>query len=482
MISLKKNFVYNLLLGLSNILFPFITAPYIARVLSPEGVGLFNFANTYSSYFSIVALLGVPTYGIREIAKVRHDKVETNKILSELVTLTIITTLIASIVYILSILFIEQLNNDLIIFAIIGFVLYLAPFNINWFFSGFEDFGYIAARSIIIKTISLVSIFVFVHTPDDLLIYVVISVFANVANNIWNVFKLYRSGYSIRLSFSGIKKHVRPNMILLASSIAMTLYTILDTIMLGVMSSYTEVAFYNFASQISRAFIVVVTSLSAVTLPRISNVTSDGNYDEANALINKSYSFVLFLVIPISVSTLLLSHDFVPLFLGNQYDGVILPLQIMAGMAIAIGINNLIGTQGLIGLGNDKYFLRSVIWGATSNLILNIILIPPYGAVGASISSLVAESIVAIAMIFYMYKVTPIRLSTFCELKSIAVSSFLLVPLYFIITQLINGWLLVIGYTIFAVFIYMTAQYLLENTNVDIIISIVNNNYKKIKV
>lgn len=467
--TIKRNFVYNLLLGLSSILFPFITAPYIARVLSPEGVGLFNFANTYSSYFAIVALLGVPTYGIREIAKVRENRTEISKLLSELVSLTVISTLIVSLIYLITIVCFEQLNHDIVIFVIIGIVLYLSPFNINWFFAGFEEFGYITYRSLIIKIISIISIFVFVRDVDDLLIYVIINVFASVANNIWNVIMLYRSGYKIHFTYHGLKKHIKPNLILLASSIAMTLYTVLDTIMLGIMRSYTEVAYYNYASQISRAFIVVVTSLSSVTLPRISNILEKGKVEEINTLINNSYSFVLFLVIPIAVSTALLARTFVPLFLGEQYYGAIVPLEILAGMAIAIGVNNLIGTQGLIGLGYDKYFFYSVICGSVSNLILNFILIPIWGASGAAVSSLVAEFFVAAAMVALMNKKTKVKIEPMRGLIRILFVSITMIPLYIVLHMICDGWIFVTAYCVLAVSMYLTIQFALHDKNVEII-------------
>ena len=153
--SLKRNYFYNILLNISKVIFPLITAPYISRVLEPDGVGLFNFANTYSNYFALVAALGIPLYGVREVAKIKDDIQSLTKFVSEIISLSCATTFVTTLIYVCSVFFIPQLSKDYIIFLLIALGLYTTPFAIDWYFRGREEFGYITLRALIVRTASV---------------------------------------------------------------------------------------------------------------------------------------------------------------------------------------------------------------------------------------------------------------------------------------------------------------------------------------
>ena len=184
--SIKKNYIYNLLLNISSVIFPLITAPYISRVLEPDGVGLNNFATTYAGYFALVALLGIPTYGVREVAKQRDDKDALSALVSQLMSIAAIVTLIVSIIYLASIALIGKMSQDYVIFLLAGFVIYLAPLKINWYYQGIEQFGFITLRTVVIRTLSVIALFIFVHDKDDLISYVIVGVLGNILADIWN--------------------------------------------------------------------------------------------------------------------------------------------------------------------------------------------------------------------------------------------------------------------------------------------------------
>ena len=245
MASIKRNFAYNILLNLSRVIFPLITAPYISRVLEPDGIGLFNFANTYAGYFALFAVLGIPFYGIREVAKIHEDKDRLSKLVSELISVSFIATFIATLIYIASVFIIGQLDDNCVLFLVSGFLLYFAPFRIDWFYSGLEQFKYITLRTVVIRTVSIIGMFIFVRTKSDLLIYMILNVCGIICGDVWNYAKLLRSGIKPRLTFVGLKKHLSPLFILFASSIAISIYTILDTLMLGFMTDYQQVGYYN---------------------------------------------------------------------------------------------------------------------------------------------------------------------------------------------------------------------------------------------
>ena len=461
--SLKLNFFYNILLQVSKVIFPLITAPYVARVLEPDGVGLANFAGTYAGYFALFAALGIPLYGIREIAKQRGNINAQTNFVSEVVSLSAVMTIVCTLLFLGSLALVPQLTENYVIFIISGLSLYLTPFRIDWFFQGREDFGYITFRSLVVKTISILCLFAFVQKKSDLIIYVILGAASSIINELWNYIKLWKSGIHPHLT-TQFKKHVRPLFLLFSSSIAISIYTILDTLMLGFMSDYSEVGFYNSATHISKAILPIATSLCMVVMPRLSYYTREANWEMINKLMKTSLSVVSFLCFPFTCALIAIAPTFIPLFYGELFCGAIVPLQVVSCVISVIGLNNLFGVQILIGLGKDKLFLYAVLVGTFSNFILNIVLIPIFGATGAAIASVAAETLILIVEIYQVKKYTEVELSGFKELIVSLIVSIALFPLIIGLHLIINGWGLIIVFTTVGSFLYLTIQYIYHNS------------------
>jgi len=474
MASIKRNFAYNVLLNLSRIVFPLITAPYISRVLEPDGVGLFNFANTYAGWFALVAVLGIPTYGIREVAKIHEDKKALSQLLSELISVSCFATLAVALIYLSSIFVVGQLSENGVVFLVSGFLLYFAPFRIDWFYSGLEQFGYIMIRTVIIRIISIVCMFIFVRTKSDLLVYVLLNVAGTICGDCWNFAKLLKSGIKPKLVVRGLKKHLSPLFLLFTASIAISIYTILDTLMLGFMTDYQQVGFYNNAMHISRALLAIVTSLSAVAIPRMSQYCKTQEYDKINDLANKSFSIVSFFALPTAIGIICLAPTFVPLFFGAEFGGSIGPLMILSLLIVAVGLNNLSGVQILVGMGFDRLFFRSVLCGTVANFILNLLLIPVFGAIGASVSSVFAESLILAVTVWYVYRNTSIRLSrNMTDLFKAFVGTLLFPPIILLLGRFFEGWVLVFLFIVCGSSSYVLMQKYLKNTSVALFLSII---------
>ena len=463
MASIKKNFIYNTLLNISRIIFPLITAPYVSRVLEPDGVGIYHFAATYAGYFALVALLGVPTYGVREVAKLRNKKEELSQLVSQLFSIVVIATLVVSFTYIISILLITKLRADLLLFILSGFCIYLSPFQTTWFYQGIEEFDFITIRTLVIKTLSVISLFVFVTEKNDLIIYVIISVLGTVLADIWNYWEMRDKGINPKLTTKGLNPHISPIFVLFASSVAVSIYTVLDTIMLGFLSDYTEVGYYSNAMMMSKTFLTIVTSLSVVSIPRFTYYINEGDVDNANTLANRSFSFAGLLAFPLSVGLICLAPILVPWFFGPQYDGTIVPLEILSVLNIAIGFSNILGIQILVGMGKDKVFLRCILYGTVSNFLLNCILIPLFGAVGASIASVIAEFLVTFSMLYYVYKETPIRVLEKGDLLKSIVGTILIIVLFSIFPKMDSGILYIALFTLTSAAVYFISQMILKN-------------------
>lgn len=476
--SIKKNFFYNILLNISSVIFPLITAPYVSRVLEPNGVGINNFANTYAGYFALVALLGIPTYGVREVAKLRDDKKELSKLISQLMSIATITTFVVSLIYFLTIALVGQLTVNYLLFIIAGFVIYLAPFKINWFYQGIEEFGFITFRSLVIRIISLICLFLFVKDKDDLIIYVSLNVLGGVIADVWNFVKMWKSGIHPRFTLEGLKLHLIPLLVLFASSIAISIYTVLDTIMLGFITDYEEVGYYANAMHMTKIIVTAVTSLSLVAVPRVSYYMKNNDIDNINHLVNKSFSIVSFLTFPAAFGLTCIASQFVPLFFGIKFVGSVLPLMILSFLIVAIGLNNLTGVQILIGMGFDKLFLYSVLAGTISNFILNCVLIPLFGAVGASIASLFAELTILFTTTYCVYSRTPIRFSKWSDIVKSFIGALLFIPIILVLRKYIEGWWQVVVFVLSACLIYFTVETFLRNSSVDLFMKII---FEKLK-
>lgn len=463
--SVKLNFFYNILLNISKVLFPLITAPYVARVLEPDGVGLFNFANTYAGYFSLFAVLGIPVYAIREVAKIRDNLKAQEKFVSEIMSLSLCTTLVCTILFVASVFLVPQLYQNYAIFLVSGLALYLTPLTIEWFYSGREEFGYITFRALLLRIISIVFLFLLVKTKDDLLVYVSLNAVMGVVNIAWNYIKMLQMGIHPYLTLH-FKQHFKPLLLLFSANIAISIYTMLDTLMLGFMSNYEEVGFYNSAINISKNLLPIATSLSAVAMPRLAYYMKQGDWEQINVFMDKSLSVVSFLCFPITFGVIVVAPTFVPLFYGEMFYGAILPLQIVIGVVVAIGLNNLLGVQTLLALGHDKLFLYSVLVGTFSNFFVNLLVIPRFGASGASAASVLAETLILLFQVYLVNKYTQIRFRKYRDLIGSVALSLLFFPIGYLLSHFVDGWLFVILFIVVSSIFYLMAQFVVKNSSV----------------
>lgn len=473
--SVKVNYLFNLLLNISKVLFPLITAPYVSRILSANGIGIFNFTASYASYFALFACLGVTNYGIREIAKRKESIEDSSLFLSQMISIECISTLVVTVFYIGSIFLIGQLNENALLFFITGISLYITPFKVEWFFSGREEFGYITFRSLVIKTLSVILLFIVVRSREDLINYIWLGIFATVANELWNYVKLYQMGIRPRLTLVGLAPHLKPIFTLFASTIAISIYCMLDTLMLGFMRSYTDVGYYNTAMNIVKTLLPVATSLSAVAMPRVSSYIAKGNVNEINALMNKSVAVVSFLAFPLTMGIILITPEFVPAFFGEDFYGSIVPMQIGCFLIVAIGLNNLNGIQVLIGLGKDNLFLYSVLSGAIANFLLNMLLIPPFGASGAALASVCAETQILFVNEYFVRKHTKVRVTNFIDVAKSIAGALLFIPICMLLNRCLDGWAYVFAAFIGCSVCYLLSESLMRNGMVVIFMNIVRN-------
>lgn len=389
--SLKLNFIMNVILTMSSILFPLITFPYVSRILLPEGTGKVAFAASLISYFALFSQLGIPTYGIRACAKVRDDKTELSRTVQELMIINITMSVVVYVVLFASIAFIPRLQEEKILYVITSLTILFNAIGMEWLYRGLEQYTYITVRSVIFKLIALLAMFVLIHEKEDYIIYGALSIFAASASNILNFIHAHKFIILRPLGNYHFRKHIKAVAIFFAMSCATTIYTHIDSTMLGIMVSNSSVGYYDAAVKVRTTLLSIVTSLGAVLLPRASYYIELGMIDEFKRISQKALQFVVLLATPLTVYFILFASPSVHLLSGPAYDGAVLPMQIIMPTVLLVGITNILGIQMLVPLGKEKIVLYSEIAGAVTDLILNALLIPVLGTSGAAIGTLAAE-------------------------------------------------------------------------------------------
>lgn len=392
--SIKKNFTYNLLYQLLLIIIPLITTPYIARIIGAEGVGIQSYTYSIVRYFVLFAMLGINNHGNRSIAMARDDKEELSKTFISIYSIQAIISIIMIIIYSIYIIFF--VNEYKIIFIIQIIYLIGTFFDINWFFFGMEEFKLTVVRNTIIKIITLMSIFVFVKESNDLYIYSLILAMETLISQLvlWRF--LFKKIIFVKVSFAEIKSNIKPIIILFIPVIAISIYKIMDKIMLGSMSSVVQVGFYENSEKIIAVPMGIITALGTVMLPKMSNLISSGKMEEAKKYVGISLKFAMFISIGAMFGIIGVASNFIPLFLGNKFIECISVVSILSGTIMFIAWANVIRTQILIPRKMDKIYIVSTFLGAVVNMIINILLIPKFGANGAAIATIFAEATVCI--------------------------------------------------------------------------------------
>lgn len=482
--SVSKNYLLNLLYQLFSILAPIVTAPYLSRVLGANSIGQYNFTASISNYFLILSAFGFGYYAQREIANHQADKVAQSTVFWEILIVRFFSVGLSLLIY-LSLAFSGVFGEytSLMWWWIISIV--SIELDISFLFQGNEDFQTVVFRNILVKTISIICIFVFVKSQTDLWAYILCMAASTFLGNLSIWFQLRKVISFVKVSQLHPMRHVRPAFRLFVPTIAISVYTILDKTLIGLLVSGTYVdqeiqivngisqtisatkrysdlenGYYSEAEQIVRASMTIITSLGTVMIPRNSKEFSDNNVERVKDNIYFTSDFVWFLGVPMCFGLAAVAPNFVPWFLGAGFDKSILLMQLFSPLIVVIGFSNLLGLQYLIPTKKDSKFTICILIGAVTNLILNCILIPFFWSVGAVIASVIAESFVVVAMLIVVRKELPFRLMLKQSPKKIIAGAIMFAVIYLVQFFLPAVWyytilLIVCGMVIYLLFIFI---------------------------
>ncbi len=460
--SLSKGGLYYLIYNVLNLAFPFINGIYVAKVLLPESIGAVAAAQNLAQYFVTFAFLGIPTYGLREIAKVRHDKTERNRVFSELYTINFFSTVLFLVAYLILIFTVEAYRVDVELYLVVGIAIVLNAFNISWLYEGMEEFKFVSLRNIIFKAVSFILLITLVRTKEDVLIYACINVIGTAGNYIVNMVCAPRF---VKYSWHGLhlKRHMRSIFYLVAVNLAIELYSMMDVTMMNLMCSKESIAFYKYGHQIEKMLLQVVNTFTIVLIPRISYYYKEAKIDEFNRLISKALKLIIIVSLPMIVGIYYTSDFLMVELYGSPYIVSATILKLFSVLLLISPLGYLLGSRVLLATGHENLMIVSVGIGAMANLIGNIVLIPRYAEFGATIASIISEVIVMLVYIQLGKKYFQLNNVASTVLKAILSVAIMGVYLFFASGLPISGWLVLIFQIIGSVFLYFVTMLVLRD-------------------
>lgn len=406
--NLKKNFGYQMIYRILTVVTPLITSPYLARVLGVEALGKYSASQAFVNYFVLFAMLGIENYGNRTIARVQSDKEERTEIFWNIYVIQFVAACCSMLLYVIIV--IKFISAELkLLYLLQGLWLIDSLLNINWFFWGCEQFKLTVTRNIVIKIASVVSILLFVKSPNDLWIYVVIMGLSMVMAEgaLW--FFLPQYILQPKVQWNEVRKSIKPILQLFIPALAFSVFHIMDKTMLNMLSNDANSGYYYNADKLINMPLQLITGMSAVMLPRVANTLHTEGSGKVMELLSKSAELTLFLTCAIAFGIGAISDSFVPFFFGKGYEPCITLIKVFVPVLVIKALSDFIRTQYLIPTGKDKLYTIAVLGGAVSNVIVNYIMILRCGALGAVIGTLVAEFIVLVIQVIGVNNELPLK-------------------------------------------------------------------------
>jgi O-antigen/teichoic acid export membrane protein len=455
--SVKKNFGYNSILLLSQYVIPLIVFPYISRVLGVEKIGLVNYADSIVNYFILFSTMGLSLIGIRETAKKRENPFELNKVFSELLFLHIIVTFAMLCLYIGFIYFFDKFTEYKDLYLIGASKLIFNVFLIEWFFRGIENHKFITIRSVLIKVIYVLLVFLCVKNMKDYGVYFGLTCGVTVVNGMvnWWYSKRYVSIIYTNLNF---KRHYKPFATIGFYMILTSMYTSFNVIYLGHVSTNISVGNYTTSLKLYTIILGLFSAMNTVLVPRLSSLIAKDDQINFDLVINKSVSFISMFSFPIIMCSIVLAPNIITVLAGSGYEGVVICFRIIMPLIFIVGIAQILSNQILMTLKKDKDLAIISFMGAIIGITLNIILVPLYNEVGSSLVVIISELTVTSILYYFCVKHTSVRLPFKDIFKHFTVSLPYLLICYFCAINVNNNILILIFSSFFSGLYFIGTQ------------------------
>ena len=401
--SIKGNFIYSTILTFSTYLVPLMVFPYISRILGVDCIGAIDTIDNIIDYCILFSMMGMSTLGIREIAKYKNDKNRLQETFNNLFWLNVISTIVVFFFLIVTTICIPTLQQRIVLLTIGSFKLFANLFWIEWFYRGLEDFKYITIRSVIVRLLFIVSVFVFIKEKSDFTLYYILFVSIVIINAICN-WTYKRNKVSLRFKHIALKAYAKPFIILGVFAMLSAIYTKLSIPVLSFTCGDTEAGYYATATRMYQVVIALISSLISVLIPRMSVLIRESNYTEISHLFELAFKMLFFISLPIIWYVEFLAPDIIAIFAGNEFVQAAIPMRIVIFLVLIIGSEQIYIMQLLIPLNKDKIVAVAGLCGVITWAILSTILVPLLHGIGTSIVWIATESVVLLIAIYYIKK------------------------------------------------------------------------------
>ena len=397
--KLGENIVLNVSYNVLSIIVPFITAPYLGRVLGASNVGTYTYVYSIACYFAMFGFLGVSNYGTREIAKVRNNRIDRSRMFWEIYGMQFISGTVVILVYIIYCI----INNSTIrtYLGIMSLYVFMTITDTAWYCQGTEKFRCVVARNAIIKAINLICIFAFIKTEEDLFAYVLLMAGCYFVSTIALWPTILNDVDFIKPSFTSVRKHFKPNILLFIPAIAASIYQMMDKIMIGAIANTVQLGYYEYADKILNIPNVIFGSISAVMLSRMSHIFHNDSKN-FNSLFSYSIDLSIIISCAFAFGVGAISSELVIIYYGTEFAESGRILKILSPIIVLYGWNNVLRMQYIIPNNLNSIYIKSTIAGATVNLLFNWFFIPRYGAMGATVGTIAAQCTISLFYIILL--------------------------------------------------------------------------------
>ncbi|WP_460939616.1 oligosaccharide flippase family protein [Spirosoma humi] len=473
--SVTKNFIYNSVLLISQYLIPIIIYPYISRIFGVDKIGIVNWVDNTINYFILFSMLGLTLTGIRETAKHKNDIKMLSNVFAELIIIHMLLTLFITIVYIYIILNNDKFNEHKNLYFIGVIKLIFNVFLIEWYFRGTENFKFILNRSIIIKIIYVISIFIFVKRKEDYTIYFTITCLITLTSaivNCWYAFK------EIKFSFKrlNIQRHLKTYFTVGIYLILTSMYTTFNITYLGLVSNDISVGYYTTALKLYTIILGIFSALNTVVIPKLSSLIAEKKYNNFDELVDKSLTFIITLSFPVIICGITLAPQIILLLSGPGFEKSIICFRIIIPLIFIVGIAQILSNQILMSIKKDKELAYISLFGALVGITLNVLLVPKLREVGTSLVVLISELLVTATLYALCKKITKLKF----PLNNLKLNILASLPYFFICRAVINNiknteFCVILSAIICAIYFIFSQKYLIKN-------KVILNQMDKIKI
>lgn len=454
-----KNYLYNASYQIFILLVPLVTTPYLARVLGPTGVGINAYTNSIIQYFILFGSIGVNLYGNRQVAFVRDNRTNLTSTFYEIFFMRMGTIILSYIVFLI---FLVATDKYHVYYLAQSVSIIAAALDISWFFMGMEIFSVTVLRNFLVKIITLICIFIFVKDSHDLTTYILILSLSLLVGNLTLFPSLKTRINKFTLKKLNIWQHIKPSIVLFIPQIATQIYLVVNKTMLGSMTNVQSAGYFEQSDKMIKVVLAIVTATGTVMLPHVANAYRRGEVLKTKSYLYKSFTFVTMVSVPMMFGLMIISDKFIPLFLTEKFSEVSLLMTVEAVVIILIAWSNALGTQYLIPTNQNGAFTSSVVVGAVVNILVNIPLIILWGALGATISTVLSEISVTLYQLFAVRKQIRFR-SLFEDTYKFLIAGIIM---FFIVKSIdlltANSWTMIFIEVVLGIIIYFCILILLK--------------------